>query len=428
MRRMTITAAAMAAALALTVTASAEAAPAKKSGAAKKAAPAEPAPSSPVLARVGDEVITQKDLDDQIALYPEINRAQMQSPEAKKALLDRMVQERVWLRAARAQGFDKRPEIVQQIQQSSNSILLRGFFNTAIVERSKPKEDEVRTFYDEHQADYTNPERMAWRHILSKTYKDALKAKAEAIKSNDFEKTAQKLSIDPISKVSGGWLGYLTLNGTPPDSFANVPKLIDVAWKQAAKTYSDPIETRFGWHIVYVDSHDSSTVRPFDGVRPAVEQRIANDRSKALYDATLDSLKKAYNVSLLADSSYFANAASGANAKNAEDLFRLAQDTQDVKTRLALYARVVTEYPAHELAAQAQFMIGFVNSEELHAYEDAEAAFEKMIKLYPKSDLVDDAEWMLKNMRNPQAPNVEEDEEEREHEGHDHSEHGGGKP
>jgi peptidyl-prolyl cis-trans isomerase C len=336
-----------------------------------------------------------------------------------------MVQERVWLRAARSQGYDKRPEIVQQIQQNANSIILRGFFNTAVVERAKPAPDDVRAYYDAHTADYTNPERMAWRHILTKSEKDAVKARAEAIKSGDFEKTAQKLSIDPISKVSGGWLGYLTPNGTPPDSFANVPHLIAAALKQAPKTHSDPIQTRFGWHIVYIDAHDSATVRPFEGVRPAVEQKIANDRSKALYESTLDSLKKAYAVSVLADSAYFAGQASGANVKNAEDLFRLAQDTQDVKSRLALYERVVKEYPAHDLAAQAQFMIGFVNSEEKRDYETAEAAFKKMIQLYPKSDLVDDAEWMLKNMRNPQAPDVQENEAEHTHE---HKEGEGGKP
>lgn len=413
-------------AMAILIASGAAAAPARSKGKAKTAAPA---PSSPVLARVGDEVITQKDLDEQIAQYPEVNRAAMQSPESKKALLDRLVQERVWLRAAREQGVDKRPEIVQQIEQNAHSIILRGFFNTQIVARSKPTEEDVRAYYDAHTADYTNPERMAWRHILTKTQKDALKARDELVKGGDFEKTAQKYSIDPISKSGGGWLGYLTPNGTPPDSFANDPKLIAAAWKQPAKTNSDPIQTPFGWHIVHVESHDSLTVRPFEGVRPAVEQKITNDRSKQLYDATLDSLKKAYKVSLIADSTYFANAASGANAKNAEDLFRLAQDTQDVKTRLALYGRVVKEYPTHDLAAQAQFMIGFVSSEELHDYESAEAAFEKMITLYPKSDLVDDAEWMLKNMRNPQAPDVQEDEdEEREREGHEGHEQQSGKP
>jgi peptidyl-prolyl cis-trans isomerase C len=375
--------------------------------------------SGTVLATVGNETITLKDLEAQIAQYPEMTRAQFQTPAARKNILDRMVQERVWLKAASATGFDKQPDIQGEIRRQTNSIILRGFFNAEVVARSKPTDEEIEKYYKDHPDEYTTPERISWRHIVTASEKAAESAKKRVQKGEDFEKVAKQVSIDPVSKDAGGWLGYITKGGQPSDSNATFPQLIDAAWKLPVKAVSDPIQTPRGWHIVRVESHDSSTVRPLESVRQSIEFKLSNDRSQTIYNQMLDSLKAAYHVKVLADSSTFEKLATGSGVKSARELFDLAQDTQDPKTRLTLYARVVKEYPSTDLAAQAQFMIGFVNSEEIHDYEAAESAFKTMMAKYPKSDLVDDAEWMLKNMRNQAAPDsigIHDSDEERERE------------
>jgi hypothetical protein len=50
-------------------------------------------------------------------------------------------------------------------------------------------------------------------------------------------------------------------------------------------------------------------------------------------------------------------------------------------------------------------MIGFIYSEELRQYEDAEKAFRKLLARYPKSELVPSAQWMVEHMRTEDAPN-----------------------
>ena len=49
-------------------------------------------------------------------------------------------------------------------------------------------------------------------------------------------------------------------------------------------------------------------------------------------------------------------------------------------------------------------MVGFVNSEELKDYDEAEKAFRELLARYPKSELADSAKWMVEHMRTEEAP------------------------
>ena len=56
------------------------------------------------------------------------------------------------------------------------------------------------------------------------------------------------------------------------------------------------------------------------------------------------------------------------------------------------------------MSPQSQFMIGFINSEELKNYDEAEKAFRELLRRYPKSELAESAHWMLDHMRTEEAP------------------------
>ncbi|MFH0778124.1 MAG: tetratricopeptide repeat protein, partial [Candidatus Eisenbacteria bacterium] len=86
-------------------------------------------------------------------------------------------------------------------------------------------------------------------------------------------------------------------------------------------------------------------------------------------------------------------------ATTPEELFQAAMDTKDSRQRVAIYEDLVKRYPESKHAAQAQFMIGFICSEELKDYGRAEEAFKVVIAEYPDSELVDSARWMIENMR-----------------------------
>lgn len=66
---------------------------------------------------------------------------------------------------------------------------------------------------------------------------------------------------------------------------------------------------------------------------------------------------------------------------------------------MAEYRRVSYLYPQSPNEYKAQFMVGFIQSEHLKQDSAAVRTFETMLKKYPKTDLSDDADWMIRNIR-----------------------------
>jgi TolA-binding protein len=64
----------------------------------------------------------------------------------------------------------------------------------------------------------------------------------------------------------------------------------------------------------------------------------------------------------------------------------------------------VDEHPDADVSPQALFMVGFIHSEELKQYEQAEAVFRELLQRYPQSELAESARWMLEHMRSDEAP------------------------
>lgn len=100
-------------------------------------------------------------------------------------------------------------------------------------------------------------ERFRLRHILIKPESDSLTDKTKALNEAsrikkeldggaDFEEMAEKFSKDKQSAVRGGDIGYV-ISGMLPD------ELEKAVFKMCPGQISQPIETKFGYHIVRVD-------------------------------------------------------------------------------------------------------------------------------------------------------------------------------
>lgn len=82
-------------------------------------------------------------------------------------------------------------------------------------------------------------------------------------------------------------------------------------------------------------------------------------------------------------------------------LGQIAQNRGRHEEAIARYQELLRKYPDSEHAYKAQFIIGFIYSENLHDYTMARRAFKKLLEDYPDCDLAPSAEWMLENMGKP---------------------------
>lgn len=94
-------------------------------------------------------------------------------------------------------------------------------------------------------AEYANQYKtVRARHILVDTENEAWALKSRITEGESFETLAEKYSKCP-SKEKGGDLGYFNRGQM-------VPEFEKVAFETPIGEVSDPVKTRFGWHLIKV--------------------------------------------------------------------------------------------------------------------------------------------------------------------------------
>ncbi|HFQ92264.1 MAG TPA: peptidylprolyl isomerase [Chromatiales bacterium] len=148
-------------------------------------------------------------------------------------------------------------------------------------------EDALRRMYEEQEANFVQAEERRASHILITVDPDADEAADQAardkalqllerIRSGEsFEEIAKAESQDPGSAAEGGDLGFFGRG-------MMVKPFEEAVYGMSIGDISEPVRTRFGYHIIKLTDIKAQQGRPFEEVRAALEQEyrelVAEDR------------------------------------------------------------------------------------------------------------------------------------------------------
>lgn len=162
-------------------------------------------------------------------------------------------------------------------------------------------DEDINEYYMENQEEFKTPATVKARHILIKVDADAAPEAVEkarikardilkmAVEGGDFADLAKKYSEGP-SKDNGGDLGTFTRKSM-------VKPFADKAFSMKAGEISDPVRTRFGWHLIKVEKINEASVTSRDEASDEIRKKLINDKARTLaydeavtvYDASVDS-------------------------------------------------------------------------------------------------------------------------------------------
>lgn len=168
---------------------------------------------------------------------------------------------------------------------------------------AKPSDTEVRAYYDANPDTFTTPEQVRARHILvrvpgdadAKTWEAAhakakeLYAKASAADA-DFAALAKAHSDGP-SSVRGGDLGFF-------DKAQMVKPFAEAAFTLKDGGVSEPVKTRFGWHVIKREAHRPAGKLPFEDVKDDLARKLEGERQQGALVKLLKELEESAKVEL----------------------------------------------------------------------------------------------------------------------------------
>lgn len=243
-----------------------------------------------VVAKVGNQVITLKEFKSEYQRAKNNMVAMPYSPTPKEFLED-IIRFKVGLQEAKKKQITKIPEVKLKMEQELYKALLEVELAKK-VEAIRISDKEVAEFYNKYPnvrsshilikfpADATPAQISEAQNRANKIYNEVLKSK------RPFFELVQLYSEDPISKVSGGDLGFQSIINIHPNYYANANKL------KVGDT-SPPIRTKFGFHIIR-----KTGVQDFKNAdKNQIRIGLFDQKRKDIVDQYFVNLKKSYPIS-----------------------------------------------------------------------------------------------------------------------------------
>ena len=237
-----------------------------------------------ILARVNGEPITEEDIQDALEVFPPQLRAIVEThPELKKKLLEDLISQKLLVQQMKKEGVKEDAEIKRKVEKYREALLLQKFIKGKFA-NIKVTDKEAKAYYEAHKDEFTVPERVKVRHILVKDKKEAEKIRKELLKGANFAELAKKYSIDKASAVKGGELGVLKRSDV-------IKEFGDAVFSLKKGQISEPIKTRFGYHIVQVEEKYPREVKPFSEVKSEIKTRLLEKKKEEAFKKYVEQLK-----------------------------------------------------------------------------------------------------------------------------------------
>ncbi|OUD15313.1 SurA N-terminal domain-containing protein [Thioflexithrix psekupsensis] len=154
-----------------------------------------------------------------------------------------------------------------------------------------PDEATLMQRYQERIANYTNPMQSKISHILltetagSDTNPQALLAeiKEKLAQGQSFAQLAQEYSQDTDTKDKGGDLGWFT-HGQE----RHIAAIETAAAQLAVGEVSEPIQTPFGYQLIYLADRKAEEVKPFEEVKTALAEDWVQEQIESEFYAQVE--------------------------------------------------------------------------------------------------------------------------------------------
>ena len=261
------------------------------------------AQTSEILAKVGDEVVTQADVDEVIATVQPSQRAYLSTPEGKRELVEHISESKLfylWGRDNKITETEKYKETISQLEKR----IVAAMAMEKIISNVKVEDSEVQAFYDEHKAAFVVPESVKASHILiqvsqdagnslwNKAQKDLVALRKDILAGKISFEDAAKDKSDCPSKADGGNLGFFVKGQM-------VPEFDEVAFSTKVGEISAPVKTQFGYHIVKVTDKKDQSTRSLDEVKEDLRQQLLQKKQREVMQEYVEKLHKQYEVKIL---------------------------------------------------------------------------------------------------------------------------------
>jgi peptidyl-prolyl cis-trans isomerase C len=203
-----------------------------------------------------------------------VQRGAQDNDEMRRMIREELVNREIIMQEAQKSGIGKQQEVQTQLDMARQEILVSAYLRD-YVKKHPITDADIQKEYERAKAQHGDKEYKA-RHILVETEEQAKKLIADLKKGGKFDDLASKNSKDTGSASRGGDLDW------------NVPATYDKQFADAmvrlekGKYTEQPVQTRFGFHVIQLDDVRPSRFATLAEVKPRIQQALAQAKIEEL--------------------------------------------------------------------------------------------------------------------------------------------------
>lgn len=243
-----------------------------------------------VLAKVGGENITQEDFDKKAQNLDEDFSSFIKTPVGRDNFLDLIISEKLFLKEAQSEGFDKEEDYQKQVADlqeqlkeslaAAKEFMLMNMLSEKLEKEgvTSVSEEEIKAYYKKYPYQISLLQILVADPQLAADLTKQLKGASQA----RFLEAVKRFSIDPVTKDNGGRLEPFI-----PGEY--ISEIEIAAANTPVMQVQGFFKTAHGFHIIMKTGEEALSY-------PKAKDRIKQILEKQKQDAYLNSLKQKYGV------------------------------------------------------------------------------------------------------------------------------------
>jgi peptidyl-prolyl cis-trans isomerase C len=226
------------------------------------------------------------------------------TPAEFQAMVEDKIREEVLYREGLAMGLDKDDTIVKRRMAQKMQFLAED-----VAAAHEPSTDELKAWFDKNSQKFALPSRYSFRHLYFSPDKRGKKAQGDA--ADALARIAGQPENSSFAASVGDRFMFQDYYGDrTPSAIAKEfgPQFAVALEKLKPGSWQGPVESGYGWHLVFVDTVIPGRIAAFEEIEPDVKIAWLGEQKSAAWQKAYAEMRAKYSVMLPAAPSEAAQA------------------------------------------------------------------------------------------------------------------------
>ena len=216
------------------------------------------------------------------------------TPDEISRLVESKIQEEVLYREGLAMGLDKDDTIVKRRMAQKLQFLAED-----VATAHEPSTAELKAWYEKNRDKFALPSRVGFRHLYFSPDRRGQHARDDAV--NALSKLAgQSQDAKVAGSLADPFMFQDYYRDRAPDYLGKEfgPQFAQAIAKLAPGSWQGPIESGFGWHLVFVDTVIPGRSPAFEEIEPDVKTAWLGEQKVQAWQKAYKEMRAKYTVLL----------------------------------------------------------------------------------------------------------------------------------